>query len=450
MINALKALNHVARFFFETCKSKKYHLAIENNSAYNGCMLRIILLSLFLVSGLSTAAHAACSNPTGEEGQIVYNFDHNVMQFCNGTTWISMAVSDVTISSLSDVEDVSDSISPGEGQVLTWDNTNGEWIAADGVSGFKIPDDSSVCDAVTEGTIRYNSDKLQLCVFDGSSGNWEDVAGDGVTTGKFVDGTNTADAVYTGGNVGIGTTTPSGLLHVDGAVLGNSFIIAQGETGQPAPSGYHPSNWQVGNSTAACDTTTDGMLKYASGVLEICVDGTGWSPVAGTGVSNGKFVDGTDTNDAVYTTGNVGIGTTSPGSLLDVNGTIRATEICDEAGSNCQDLSIGANSDELRYYRTYTVNTSTSQPIENFDGSPLSNNRVLKLTCAATGTNAPGTSMWILKRHADGSVSIERIASFGSTSSNTPEIFNNGGQISIRLYSHSSNYGVSCLHERIF
>ena len=70
------------------------------------------------------------------------------------------------------------------------------------------------------------------------AGNWEDVAGDGVTTGKFVDGTNTADAVYTGGNVGIGTTTPSGLLHVDGTIHGNRFKIAQGVTG-PAPIGLH-------------------------------------------------------------------------------------------------------------------------------------------------------------------------------------------------------------------
>lgn len=33
----------------------------------------------------------------------------------------------------------------------------------------------------------------------------------------------------------------------------------------------------------------------------------------------GKFIDGTDTNDAVYTTGNVGIGTETPASKLDVD-----------------------------------------------------------------------------------------------------------------------------------
>lgn len=44
---------------------------------------------------------------------------------------------------------------------------------------------------------------------------------------------------------------------------------------------------------------------------------TGWS---------GKFVDGTDTNDAVYTTGNVGVGTTNPNKKLHVSTSDATTE----------------------------------------------------------------------------------------------------------------------------
>ncbi len=55
-------------------------------------MRLIILISCFtLYLAAPTAAIAACSNPTGEEADIVYNADYHVAQFCNGTNWISMA-----------------------------------------------------------------------------------------------------------------------------------------------------------------------------------------------------------------------------------------------------------------------------------------------------------------------------------------------------------------------
>jgi len=45
--------------------------------------------------------------------------------------------------------------------------------------------------------------------------------------------------------------------------------------------------------------------------------------------------------------GNVGIGTVSPGSKLDVDGGIRAQQICDENGANCNDISSGWDADTL-------------------------------------------------------------------------------------------------------
>ncbi|MDH3324340.1 MAG: hypothetical protein OEL89_01755 [Candidatus Peregrinibacteria bacterium] len=74
----------------------------------------------------------------------------------------------------------------------------------------------------------------------------------------------------TNGNIGIGTSSPSTALDVEGTVTATEF---------------------VGGGA--------GLTGLSSG---------------------GKFVDGADTNDAVYTTGNVGIGTTSPSDTLTIEG----------------------------------------------------------------------------------------------------------------------------------
>ncbi|MBY0314698.1 MAG: hypothetical protein K2Q26_04220 [Bdellovibrionales bacterium] len=77
-------------------------------------------------------------------------------------------------------------------------------------------------------------------------------------------------------------------------------------------------------------TVTNGSTVYIEG-----------APVAGTNttVTNSLALHVASGNSAFL--GNVGVGTTSPQSLLHVNGILRATEVCDENGSNCKDVSSG-------------------------------------------------------------------------------------------------------------
>jgi hypothetical protein len=51
-----------------------------------------LLFALIFFAGGSARA-GTCSNPTGNEGAYIYNTDYHVMQFCNGTTWMSMGSS---------------------------------------------------------------------------------------------------------------------------------------------------------------------------------------------------------------------------------------------------------------------------------------------------------------------------------------------------------------------
>lgn len=82
-----------------------------------------VAMLLLSVVFLPKSAHAACANPAGEEGKIVYNTTHGTMQYCDDTNWISMGAS----------------IAPGgnngptDGLVARWkmDDGTGSAIAAD-------------------------------------------------------------------------------------------------------------------------------------------------------------------------------------------------------------------------------------------------------------------------------------------------------------------------------
>lgn len=104
-----------------------------------------------------------------------------------------------------------------------------------------------------------------------------------------------------GGNVGVGTATPSERL----AVAGNVKLDAS------AP------YINFGDKNTIYATSGD-KLYFTDG---------------GPGAGVQLMID-----NSTY---RVGIGTTAPGSKLDVAGTIRAQELCDETGANCTDLSAG-------------------------------------------------------------------------------------------------------------
>lgn len=62
----------------------------------------------------------------------------------------------------------------------------------------------------------------------------------------------------------------------------------------------------------------------------------------------------------------VGIGTTTPGDLLHVNGKIRASQICYTDGTNCKDISTGWAGAGLDVYQARTVNTVYTASTDGF------------------------------------------------------------------------------------
>ncbi len=53
----------------------------------------VVALTLVALLSGTTSAYAACTNPAGVEGEVIYNTDYATMQFCDNTNWVSMAAS---------------------------------------------------------------------------------------------------------------------------------------------------------------------------------------------------------------------------------------------------------------------------------------------------------------------------------------------------------------------
>jgi len=105
-------------------------------------------------------------------------------------------------------------------------------------------------------------------------------SGDIVAGGKFVDGTDILDAVYTTGNVGIGTVTPSEALDVVGKISlndgGNSVFV--GESAGLNDDGTDNSNTGIGVN--ALQNNTTGANNVANGYQALRLNSTGVNNVA--------------------------------------------------------------------------------------------------------------------------------------------------------------------------
>jgi hypothetical protein len=129
---------------------------------------------------------------------------------------------------------------------------------------------------------------------------------------------------YFGGSIGINVTAPLEKLHLhQGSMFirdGNAFI----NSNQDGTSGLYLFRDSARN--------TSGAQSY--GLVYTDRLNTGGNHRISLNTAGVERI-------AVDSSGNVGIGTSSPSSLLHVNGVMRVTDICDENGANCKDISGG-------------------------------------------------------------------------------------------------------------
>ena len=180
------------------------------------------------------------------------------------------------------------------------------------------------------GMIRYNTDSQKLEAYGNSA--WADIATSSAGGGASQWITSGANIYYGSGNVGIGTSTPAAPLDVNGTIRASGSSNYSNITFGAGGSATSSSNTQaaisggsslVGGNWRTGVNTTASQIDLINGTIAFNTN---------TGLSTGTNFTPT-TRMIITGSGNVGIGTATPGFPLEVNGNVRSSSSVSALGA---------------------------------------------------------------------------------------------------------------------
>ena len=135
----------------------------------NKFLAPLFALALFCFS--AGAAHAACTSPASNEGEMMYNADYHVMQYCNGAAWIGMGGGGVSGTLMPSTAALGAACTPngaisndGAGKLLVC--TSGTWAAQStgGIqSGMTNSGTLGAACTVIGALVKDSNNKLLVC-----------------------------------------------------------------------------------------------------------------------------------------------------------------------------------------------------------------------------------------------------------------------------------------------
>ena len=222
------------------------------------------------------------------------------------------------------------------------------------------------------------------------------------------------------GNVGIGTTSPAGLLHVSSGTSGDALVIIESDTDNDDENDNPQLQFKQdgGNTIAKIGLSGDAGTIFTSSLANAAYFGNDEA-------ASVQLYTNATARLTIESGGDVGIGTTNPGSKLEVNSG-GSDSVARFTSTDARARILISDNNDISYFGTY-IGTTFLGPDDTPSGNTIN---VLSNGNVGIGTTSPGTFILIRYRWSQARIdtSLSHRVTNGYISAVTPNMLEDSNQ----------------------